>query len=304
MRIGIDSRLNYYRPGGTVEYTRQVIRELASLDTASDYRIIQHVRDRERLRPGKNFRRLNTLTPCHHRLERWSLSAELAPYRLDLLHTPDIIPPQGGARRHVITIHDLHFLHYPQFMTADSRRHYRDRVGWAVQHADHILVSSQSTLHDLSTLLNVPQDKVTIHMLGVDAAFKPLPPEEVERHTKRLGLPPHYLLFVGTFEPRKNIPGLARAYRQVIDVRTDCPPLVLVGRRWLVVRRYFPGSRSAASGRSADLDRERALGRSARDLQRRISAGAAVPLRGFRSDRRRSDGLRHADDRVQLQLDP
>ena len=234
MRIGIDSRLNYYRPGGTVEYTRQVIRELASLDAESDYRIIQHVRDRERLCPGANFRRLNTLTPCHHRLERWSLSAELAPYRLDLLHTPDIIPPQGGARRHVITIHDLHFLHYPQFMTADSRRHYRDRVGWAVQHADHILVSSQSTLHDLSTLLNVPSDKVTIHMLGVDAAFKPLPPEEIERHRTRLGLPPRYLLFVGTFEPRKNIPGLARAYRRVIDARADCPPLVLVGRRgWL-----------------------------------------------------------------------
>lgn len=234
MRIGIDARLAYYRAGGIAEYTRQLINELAGLDSLNRYGIIHHLRDRGTKRPARNFSRINTLTPAHHRLERWTLSLELIPRRLDILHTPDVIPPQRGARRHIITIHDLHFLHHPQFMTADSRRHYGDQIAWAVRHADHILASSNATLGDLMSLLNVSQEKITVHMLGVNAAFQPLSPERVAAVRARLALPETYLLFVGTFEPRKNIPGLLNAYDELRRDLPDVPPLVLVGRRgWL-----------------------------------------------------------------------
>jgi glycosyltransferase involved in cell wall biosynthesis len=234
MRLGIDARLVHYRPGGISEYTRHVIHELAALDETTGYFVIHHARARETLVPGRNFRRINAYTPSHHRFERWSLSAELLPYRLDLLHSPDVIPPQRGARRHVITVHDLHFLHYPQFMTADSRRFYNDQIGRAVQMADHILVDSNATRDDLGNLLNVPGDKITVHMLGVNAAFRPLPEDLVTDCRARLGLPTTYILFVGTFEPRKNIPGLLAAYHLLRQTAPDAPPLVLVGRRgWL-----------------------------------------------------------------------
>ncbi len=96
MRIGIDVRLNYYRPGGTVEYARQLLQELADLDPTSHYLVIQHIRDRESLLPASNFRRANTLTPSHHRLERWLLGAELRRFRLDIAHFPDSIPVTGA----------------------------------------------------------------------------------------------------------------------------------------------------------------------------------------------------------------
>lgn len=239
MRIGIDARLTYYRPGGIAEYTRQLIDELAGLDALNTYGVIHHLRDRATKRPARNFARINTLTPAHHRFERWTLSLELIPRLLDILHTPDVIPPQRGARRHIITIHDLHFLHYPQFMTADSRRHYSDQIAWAVRHADHILASSRATLSDLTSLLNVPPEKITVHMLGVDAAFQPLPAERVTAVRARLKLPETYLLFVGTFEPRKNIPGLLDAYDQLCRDLPDAPPLVLVGRRGWLYKEIF-----------------------------------------------------------------
>ncbi len=234
MRIGIDARLNYYRPGGIVEYTRHLIHELAALDATSDYYLIQHIRDRETLVAAANFARINTLTPSHHRLERWVLSAELIPRRLDLLHSPDAIPPARAGRRHVITIHDLHYLHYPQFMTADSRRYYSGQIGWAVRRADHILASSQATRADLVALLSVPEDKITVHMLGVDDLFQPAPAETIQACRARWSLPAQYLLFVGTFEPRKNIPALLHAYDLLRHDLPDAPPLVLAGRRgWL-----------------------------------------------------------------------
>jgi glycosyltransferase involved in cell wall biosynthesis len=234
MRIGIDARLNYYRPGGIAEYTRHVIEELAALDHTTGYAVIHHHADRHTVTPGPNFGRINTYTPSHHRLERWSLSVELARFRLDLLHSPDVIPPQHCARRQVITVHDLHFLHYPQFMTAGSRRYYNDQIARAVRTADHILVDSQATCDDLANLLDVPPAKMTVHLLGVDQVFTPLPAEEVRQRAIRLGLPESYILFVGTFEPRKNIPGLFKAYHLLCQMMPDVPPLVMVGRRgWL-----------------------------------------------------------------------
>ncbi len=234
MHIGIDARLLYYREGGIAAYTRHLVEALAALDTQTDYLVLHSRKDAHTLAPGANFRRANLWTPCHHRLERWALSAELLPLRLDLLHSPDFIPPQWGARRSVITVHDLNFLYYPQFLTAESRRYYNDQIARAVRQADHILADSEATKADLMRLLDTPPDKITVHPLGVEPRFKRLPEEDIEAARKTLGLPPEYILFVGTFEPRKNIPGLLEAYRYLRADLPDAPPLVLAGRQgWL-----------------------------------------------------------------------
>jgi glycosyltransferase involved in cell wall biosynthesis len=230
--IGIDARLTHYQRGGISMYTRRLVRALESLDNENRYTVFHSRQATESL--VKRFRHANLWTPCHHRLERIALSVELARFNLDLLHSPDFIPPLHGARRHIITVHDLNFLYYPQFLTAESRRYYNDQINAAVQQADHILADSAATCRDVVEKLNVPADKITVHMLGVDESFRPLPAEALEPYRQQLDLPPEYLLFVGTFEPRKNIAGLLRAYQLLLDQLPDAPPLVLAGNRgWL-----------------------------------------------------------------------
>ena len=238
-RIAIDARLTAYRTGGIAEYTRNVIRELTALDPESQYRILHARRATETLpQPSAaNFRRVTTLTPCHHRLERLALAVECAPLRLDLLHSPDFIPPRClpviGARQ-VITVHDLNFLHYPQFQTAASLRYYAGNIRIAVRQADHILADSEATRADMVTRLNVPPQQITVHRLGVDPAFRPLPAVQIAEARRRLKLPDAYLLFVGTLEPRKNLPGLLTAYAALVARAPDVPPLLIAGRRgWL-----------------------------------------------------------------------
>jgi len=234
MRIGIDARIIAYRRGGIANYVRHLIPALAALDPETDYRVLRHRRDRTRSEAGPNVRRATVWTPCHHRLERWALGVEITPLRLDLLHSPDFIPPAFGARHFVITVHDLNFLYYPQFLTAESRRYYNDQIAWAVAHADHILADSEATRADLIRLLHVPPEKVTTVHLGIDPVFRPLPPDPVRETLARYGLTPGYLLFVGTLEPRKNLPGLLTAYRILLDRVKPSPPLVIVGSRgWL-----------------------------------------------------------------------
>jgi glycosyltransferase involved in cell wall biosynthesis len=56
----------------------------------------------------------------------------------------------------------------------------------------------------------------------------------VQRYLASHNLPDQYILFVGTFEPRKNLGGLLRAYAELRAEMRDAPPLVIAGRRgWL-----------------------------------------------------------------------
>jgi glycosyltransferase involved in cell wall biosynthesis len=236
MRIGIDARLNGYRQGGISEYTRCLIEALAPLDPTNQYHILHAARHipPANLLPGPNFRRINVYTPAHHRFEQLALSVEVMRLGLDVLHSPDFIPPRFGSRHTVITVHDLNFLHFPQFQTPDSLRYYAGNIRAAVHRASHILAVSQATANDLGNLLSVPAEKITIQPEGVNPEFHPLPDNEVQAVRHRLELPSNYLLFVGTVEPRKNVMGLLEAYHALLDKLPDAPPLVIAGRKgWL-----------------------------------------------------------------------
>ena len=230
--IGVDLRLHAYASGGISRYARRLARELPQVLPPEQLTLIPHRRETDPLRvPGA--RTYAAWTPPHHRLERWALGLELLPLELDLLHSTDFIPPRWGAQRHVITIHDLNFLYYPQYLTAESRRYYNDQIDWAVHHADAILADSQATRDDLRDRLGVPPERVTVAHLAASEQFMPLPETRVRPVMQRYDLHPGYLLFVGVWEPRKNLPGLFKALTILRD-RGHTRPLVVVGRPgWL-----------------------------------------------------------------------
>ncbi len=130
MHIGIDCRLPFYQMGGISQYTIHLIQALAKIDQENRYTIFHSRKDgRSYLPSSPNFQRRDLRTPAHHRFERQALAAELLPYRLDVVHSPDFIPPAAGAKRTLITVHDLNFIFYPEFLTTESLRYYRDQIG-------------------------------------------------------------------------------------------------------------------------------------------------------------------------------
>lgn len=234
--IGIDARLTAYRMGGISTYIRRLVAALEQIDQENQYTIL-HSRKAEELIVSR-FDVGSVFTPPHHRLERIALSAELTRFNLDLLHSPDFIPPRRGAKRHIITVHDLTFLLYPQHKDDDSRYYYNDQIEAAVSHADHILSVSKATKQDLIGMLGIRSDKITVQPNGIDSRLKPYSLRKRNTLSTMFehyeGLPGKYILFVGTFEPRKNIPCLLDAYELLpTDIRNEYALLMVGQPGWL-----------------------------------------------------------------------
>lgn len=237
MHIGIDARLPFYQMGGISQYTVHLVQALAAVDPENLYTIFHSRKDgRSYLPPSAaNFRRQNLWTPSHHRLERLALAAELLPHRLDVWHSPDFIPPAAGAKRTVITVHDLNFIFYPEFLTAESLRYYAGQIAWAVQKADHISADSQATRRDLIERLGAPPEKVTTIPLAVNPVYeRPYPADAIHQTLTQYNLPPGFILCVGTLEPRKNLPMLLRAYQRLRrETAVDIPLILVGGKGWI-----------------------------------------------------------------------
>ncbi|MGQ9626892.1 MAG: glycosyltransferase family 4 protein [Anaerolineae bacterium] len=234
MRIGIDARLVYYSQAGIGQYILLLSKALAEIGDEDEFILLQSRKDKVTITDKPNFRRIPLWTPCHHPLEQWTFHLEISRLRLDILHSPDFIPPFRCNCKSVITIHDLAFLIYPHFLTKESARYY-GQIDQAVRHTDHIIAVSEKTKQDTIRLLGVPESKVTVIYEAANPIFRPLNDEESLRRIKvKYNIERDYILFVSTIEPRKNVPTLLRAYRQLLDNYKLPIQLVIAGRQgWL-----------------------------------------------------------------------
>ncbi len=234
MRVGIDARLVYYSQAGIGQYILHLAKWLAQIDGANEYVLLQSRKDQTTIIERANFRRVSLWTPSHHRFEQQALPAEIARLGLDLLHSPDFIPPFRANCRTVITVHDLAFLVFPQFLTSQSARYY-GQIDQAVRRADHIIADSESTRRDVLRMLGAPPHKVSVVYLAANPIYRPIPLAQSRRRVgDRFGLTGDFILTVGTIEPRKNLATLLRAFRQLLDAyKLDVELALVGGQGWL-----------------------------------------------------------------------
>jgi glycosyltransferase involved in cell wall biosynthesis len=235
MQIGIDARLVFYNRAGIGEYIIQLTEALAGLEPPDDiFLLLQSRKDKGTIVSSNGFLRKSLWTPSHNRFEQMALSFEISRLGLDLLHSPDFIPPFNRNCKSVITIHDLAFLLYPHFLTKESARYY-GQIDQAWRKTDHIIAVSEATKHDCIKMLGVPEKKITVIHEAANPIYRPLPKDEARQVAKtKYQLDQDFILFVGTIEPRKNLPGLLQAYRRLRDNYKREEILVLRGSKgWL-----------------------------------------------------------------------
>jgi len=129
-------------------------------------------------------------------------------------HVPYFAPPlvRRGPASIVATIHDVIPLILPHYVTSPLVRLYNALVSRGARRADIVLVDSQASRRDVVRLLGVPEARVRVVYLGVDEAlFVSIDTAQRDAVCRRYGLRPPFVLYLGGFDARKNVPALLRA---------------------------------------------------------------------------------------------
>jgi glycosyltransferase involved in cell wall biosynthesis len=254
LHVLFDARMVYYRRAGIGQYAVNLLRAMArtpEMGPRSRVSVMQMRADRERIVRDRRFRRVAMWTPPHNRFEQPALGLELLAVRPrpSLVHSPDFVPPRFRRFPAVANIQDLAFLKLPEvtLLTEESRRYY-EQVPRAARDAEALIALSQSAKDDTVELLGVPPEKIAVIPGAAGPQFNPPADREAAQReaTRRFGLPAPedggYILFVGTIEPRKNLPALLEAYsllRARGNVR-PLPALAIAGAEgWLYERTYL-----------------------------------------------------------------
>src|SRR6478609_6728348 len=159
---------------------------------------------------------------------RAPLPIEIATGRVDLVYSPDFTAPPSLSKRTVITVHDLAFEVTPEHAPAGLRGYLQSVVPRQVRTATGINAVSETTKRDLIERYGVDSEQISIVPNGVDQRFFWAGPLSRDDRAE-LGIPPDYLLTVGTLEPRKNHLGIFRALEHSSSAKDLM--LVVAGKR-------------------------------------------------------------------------
>ncbi len=140
--------------------------------------------------------------------------------KVSLVHFPEPRILYGKRPRVpiVLTIHDVMPLLFPQFFPTKSRMMMQHFLPRYLRQVDAITCPSQQTKQDLLQIFPIPSHKVHVIPLAL------LPRQRIIQEKKE-----PFLLYVGSFEPRKNLPGILKAFAKVRKAGF-AHKLVLVGK--------------------------------------------------------------------------
>ena len=169
--------------------------------------------------------------PARMAWEQTGLPSLIRKVRPDVLHSPHYTSPQFPGVPVVITLHDATFFSHPQAQSRLKQRFFTFAIRRAIRRASALVVPSEATRDETIKYAGGDASQFYVAYHGVDRAiFHPVDDAERERVKASLGLDGRdYIGFLGTLEPRKNVPNLVRGWVQAVSDRPHPPALVLAG---------------------------------------------------------------------------
>ena len=159
--------------------------------------------------------------------------------------------------RTVVTVHDIIPLLLPAYRGGSLQRAYTSLVSRTARRAHLVLTDSEASRRDITEHLGIAPGLVHAVLLAADESFRPVTdPAELARVRDKYTLPDRFILYLGGFDVRKNVPRLIQAYacwsRQELPTfgkvgNSEAPHLVIAGKLPAADTSFTPDPRRVAT---------------------------------------------------------
>ncbi|MGE5138234.1 MAG: glycosyltransferase family 4 protein [Rudaea sp.] len=257
MRITFDISPAVHGHAGLGRYAGELLNALLAVDREDEFRALYYSPQPD-ARPQPPLDKLPALrVPLG--AKPWRMSVLLASFThigmdrwlpaSDIFHATDHLLPPRRRGRSVFTIHDLIFRFFPEYHLPLNRWYLSLMLPRFMRDADAIIAVSENTRRDVARLMGIPDDKISVIYEGVNPAFRPVESAEALAAVRqRYRLPPRYILYLGTIEPRKNLLMLLDAYQALLARADSAPDLVIAGRKGWLYQPVFDKVRALGLG--------------------------------------------------------
>jgi glycosyltransferase involved in cell wall biosynthesis len=150
-----------------------------------------------------------------------------------LFHATEHLLPPLHAVPTVLTVHDMVFKLFREHQKPLNFWYLNATMPLFCRRADAIVTVSECSKRDILAQYGLEPRKVTVVYEAASPEFRPAPAGAVDEVRCRYGLPEHFLIHVGTIEPRKNLTRLIEALQSLRDESTIVPLLLVGAKGWL-----------------------------------------------------------------------
>ena len=251
MNIGFDAKRAAQNRTGLGNYSRFVIRILSEKFAGNQYHLytpkphrmpyLQEIPTLKHLflhfPPQGIWSRIRSLWRV------WGITKDIQKDGIQIFHglsnelplnigTPEQRKMKAGGKgcKYIVTLHDLIFIHTPQYYHWIDRQIYNFKFRHACRCADRVIAVSEYTKQEIMHYYHTPESKIDVVYQGCDPVFSQKIEEGKLQEVKaRYQLPDKFVLYVGSIEERKNLMLVAKAMAKLN--RRAAIHVVAVGRR-------------------------------------------------------------------------
>lgn len=238
MIIGIDIRnIGKQRTGDETVFFN-LAKNLAEIDTQNEYklftditdeRVLENIKNSLAINNRSNFQVVSLKSPNKFCWNFRVLPLYLHKNPVDIYHTQYIVPFFVSRKIKIIThVHDLSFKAYPEFIKKSDLFFLNLLIPRSLRRADKIIAVSNFTKNELIKYYKIEAGKIEVIPNAVKDNFSKESEENLESVQKKYNLPEKFILYLGTMQPRKNIPNLIKAFAKISGQLNDFY-LVLAG---------------------------------------------------------------------------
>ncbi len=234
MRIAINL-LPYNEIGGIVIYIQHLLQSLGKINKEDSFFIFTGKETLANLKFNyTNFYYIETPINSYRKIKRVLYEQLIFPfllkkYKIDVIFNPSVSGPIFWSGKKITTIHDCAYDRFEEFDTFRTEVYFKLMFYETTKLASRIIANSNFSKKEITELYKVNPNKIEVIYEGVPELSK-INEDFIQKTLKKFKIDKPYFLYIGNWRPRKNLPGLIKAFK-IFRKKTNLDFLLVVGGR-------------------------------------------------------------------------